>query len=223
MDSVTRCRRARQGVRHSPRALRERPGDARRAAGGDRAAAGDGAPPAVALEAHGLLRRDDEGRFDLGLELVALGQRRRPSSSRSPSWRVPCSTELRDETGESVQLFVREGDAAAMRVSLQSPHALRWIVPDGALLPLERRIRRPGADGRASAPGGLGGKRRGAGSGSRVGQRAGSRRGRRSSPRQRQRSGRATQPVAGAGSAPTSSLPTAACRRALGLTPERRV
>ncbi len=29
---------------------------------------------AVALEAHGLLRRDDEGRFDLGPELAALGR-----------------------------------------------------------------------------------------------------------------------------------------------------
>ena len=28
---------------------------------------------AVALEAHGLLRRDDEGRFSLGLRLVGLG------------------------------------------------------------------------------------------------------------------------------------------------------
>ena len=29
---------------------------------------------AVALEAHGMLRRDDDGRFDLGPELAALGR-----------------------------------------------------------------------------------------------------------------------------------------------------
>ena len=43
---------------------------------------------------------------------------------------------LRDELGESVQLFVQEGDARRCVVSLQSGHGLRWIVPEGALLPL---------------------------------------------------------------------------------------
>ena len=46
-------------------------------------------------------------------------------------------TRLRDETGESVQLFVREGTQRRCVVSLPSPHALRWIVPEGALLPLD--------------------------------------------------------------------------------------
>jgi DNA-binding IclR family transcriptional regulator len=35
-----------------------------------------------------------------------------------------------------VQLYVREDDARRCVVSLQSPHALRWIVPEGSLLPL---------------------------------------------------------------------------------------
>ena len=39
-------------------------------------------------------------------------------------------------TGESVQLFVREGDRRRCVVSLQSAHGLRWIVPEGAVLPL---------------------------------------------------------------------------------------
>ena len=91
---------------------------------------------AVALEAHGLLRRDDEGRFDLGPELAALG---RVASERFPLAGLagPVLEALRDDTGESVQLFVREGAHRRCVVSLQSPHALRWIVPEGVLFPLD--------------------------------------------------------------------------------------
>ena len=45
--------------------------------------------------------------------------------------------QLRDHTGESAQLFVREGHSRRCVVSLQSPHALRWIVPEGVLFPLD--------------------------------------------------------------------------------------
>lgn len=91
---------------------------------------------AVALEEHGLLRRDDEGRFDLGPELAALG---RVASDRFPlaALSLPVLERLRDQTGESVQLFVREGAQRRCVVSLQSPHALRWIVPEGVLFPLD--------------------------------------------------------------------------------------
>ena len=91
---------------------------------------------AVALEAHGLLRRDEEGRFDLGPELAALG---RITAERYPlaELALPALTALRDASGESVQLFVREGHLRRCVLSLQSPHALRWIVPEGVLFPLE--------------------------------------------------------------------------------------
>jgi DNA-binding IclR family transcriptional regulator len=91
---------------------------------------------AVALEQHGLLRRDDEGRFDLGPELAALG---RIASDRFPlaALALPALERLRDESGESVQLFVREGAQRRCVLSLQSPHALRWIVPEGVLFPLD--------------------------------------------------------------------------------------
>ncbi|MCU1398616.1 MAG: putative IclR family transcriptional regulator, partial [Acidimicrobiales bacterium] len=49
----------------------------------------------------------------------------------------PALMALRDATGESVQLFVREGNERRCVVSLQSPHGLRWIVPEGARLPLD--------------------------------------------------------------------------------------
>ena len=91
---------------------------------------------AVALEVHGLLRRDADGRFDLGPELATLG---RAASERFPlaTLALPVLSTLRDETGESVQLFVREGNQRRCVVSLQSPHALRWIVPEGVLFPLD--------------------------------------------------------------------------------------
>ena len=91
---------------------------------------------ATSLEAHGLLRRDADGRFDLGLGLVSLGE---AAAARFPLVEVarPVLEQLRDGTGESVQLFVREGDQRRCVLSLESPHGLRWIVPQGALLPLD--------------------------------------------------------------------------------------
>jgi len=91
---------------------------------------------AIALEQHGLVRRDRDGRFELGLALVALGQAAADGFPLAELAR-PALTTLRDETGESVQLFVREPDGRRCVVSLQSSHGLRWIVPEGALLPLE--------------------------------------------------------------------------------------
>jgi DNA-binding IclR family transcriptional regulator len=45
---------------------------------------------------------------------------------------------LRDQTGESTQLYTREGEARICLLSLESPHSLRTIVPVGAALPLAR-------------------------------------------------------------------------------------
>ena len=89
----------------------------------------------AALELHGLLRRDGAGRYELGLGLVSLGQ---AAAERFPLVELarPVLDELRTVTGESVQLFVREGDQRRCVVSLQSAHGLRWIVPEGSLLPL---------------------------------------------------------------------------------------
>lgn len=90
---------------------------------------------ASALEAHGVLRRDGDGRFELGHGLVSLG---RVAGERFPlAARVrPVLEALRDETGESVQFFVREGDHRRCVISLESAHGLRWIVPEGSLFPL---------------------------------------------------------------------------------------
>jgi DNA-binding IclR family transcriptional regulator len=89
----------------------------------------------VALEQHHLVRRDAQGRFCLGFELVALG---RVAGEQFPMAELatPVLHELRERCGESVQLYVREDDARRCVVSLQSPHGLRWIVPEGSVLPL---------------------------------------------------------------------------------------
>jgi DNA-binding IclR family transcriptional regulator len=91
---------------------------------------------AAALEHHGLLRRDEAGRYELGLALVSLG---RTAAERFPLVEMahPMLQELCRDTGESVQLFVREGAQRRCVLSLESPHGLRWIVPQGSLLPLE--------------------------------------------------------------------------------------
>jgi len=91
---------------------------------------------ASALEIHGLLRRDTDGRFELGHGLVPLG---REAAERFPLVDLarPELEALRDTTGESVQLFVREGAQRRCVQSLESTHGLRWIVPEGALLPLD--------------------------------------------------------------------------------------
>jgi DNA-binding IclR family transcriptional regulator len=91
---------------------------------------------AGALEQHGLLRRDGVGRYELGLALVSLGQ---AAAASLPLVEIsrPVLLDLRDDTGESVQLFVREGGQRRCVLSLESPHGLRWIVPQGSLLSLE--------------------------------------------------------------------------------------
>ncbi len=91
---------------------------------------------AAALETHGVLRRDGEGRFELGHGLVQLG---RLAAARFPLAAAarPVLESLRDSTGESVQLFVVEGDQRRCVISLESTHGLRWIVPAGSLFPLD--------------------------------------------------------------------------------------
>ncbi len=45
---------------------------------------------------------------------------------------------LRDETGESVQLYVIDGDSRVCVAALESPHGLRTIVPVGAALTMQK-------------------------------------------------------------------------------------
>jgi DNA-binding IclR family transcriptional regulator len=90
---------------------------------------------AVALESHGLVRRDDDGRFCLGLRLIGLGHE---AAEAVPVWAAarPALAWLHEHTGESVQLYVRDGDARVCVESIESARELRTIVPVGARLPL---------------------------------------------------------------------------------------
>ena len=97
---------------------------------------------ASALADLGMLRRDD-GVWALGPTLARLGAAAAAGPPLALSAR-PALEDLRDATGESVQLYVRRGDERVCIVSLESPHSLRTIVPVGAVLPLER-----GSAGRA--------------------------------------------------------------------------
>jgi DNA-binding IclR family transcriptional regulator len=90
---------------------------------------------AVALEVHGLARRDGGGRFALGLRLAALG---RAAAGPLADLARPALERLRDATGESVQLYVLDGNGRRCIASLDSPNELRTIVPVGAVLPLDR-------------------------------------------------------------------------------------
>lgn len=92
---------------------------------------------ATALETHGLLRRDADGSFVLGFRMVALGREAADQFSLAEIAR-PALRWLRDETGESAQLYVREGDTRICVDALESPHGLRTIVAVGAVLPLDR-------------------------------------------------------------------------------------
>jgi DNA-binding IclR family transcriptional regulator len=100
---------------------------------------------AVALEVHGFVRREGDGRFALGLRLVDLGRSAARTLPVADAAR-PALVALRDGTGESAQLYVRDGDRRVCVVSLESPHGLRTIVPVGASLPL-----RVGSAGRVLA------------------------------------------------------------------------
>lgn len=91
---------------------------------------------ASALETHGLLRRDGDGRFTLGSRMLSLGR------AAFDGWPLaaaaaPALAVLRDVTGESAQLYVRDGASRVCIASLESPHGLRTIVTTGETLPLD--------------------------------------------------------------------------------------
>ena len=88
-----------------------------------------------ALEAHGLVVRG-EGRYALGMRLSLWGSRAVALDLLQAV--RPVLVSLRDEVGESVQLYVREGDHRVCVASVErGGGGLRDTVPVGAVLPLE--------------------------------------------------------------------------------------
>lgn len=90
---------------------------------------------ASALVVHGLVRRSEDGGFALGAELVGLGR----AAAGGWPWgdaAGPALASLVEATGESAQLYVREGDARLCLLARESSQELRTIVAEGARLPL---------------------------------------------------------------------------------------
>jgi DNA-binding IclR family transcriptional regulator len=89
---------------------------------------------ATALEHHGLVARDDQGRFTLGPRLGALAAGVGPDQLVRAAG--PVLARLRDVTGESAQLYRRRGDTRVCVAAAERESGLRDSVPVGSELPM---------------------------------------------------------------------------------------
>ena len=88
---------------------------------------------AAGLETHRLLTRDPQGRWRLGPALNELaGQAHDPLLAAGAA----VLPRLREITGESVQLYRREGTSRVCVVAMEPPAGLRDTVPVGTRLPM---------------------------------------------------------------------------------------
>ena len=88
---------------------------------------------AVALELHRLVSRNVEGRFVLGPRLAELAA---VLPDPLVSAAQPVLAWVRDESGESAQLYRRDGIERVCVASAERAHGLRTTVPVGSRLPL---------------------------------------------------------------------------------------
>jgi DNA-binding IclR family transcriptional regulator len=88
---------------------------------------------AAGLEFHRLLARDDTGRWNLGPGLTELAARVDDPLLAAGEVVLPG---LREITGESVQMYRREGSDRVCVAALEPPAGLRDTVPVGARLPM---------------------------------------------------------------------------------------
>ena len=89
---------------------------------------------AVALEYHRMVTRDIQGRFVLGPRLSELATA--AGEDRLLATAGPVLSALRDHTGESAQLFRRQGDQRVCVAAAERPIGLRDSIPVGATLPM---------------------------------------------------------------------------------------
>jgi hypothetical protein len=90
----------------------------------------------VALEVHGLVGRTADGAFRLGPRLTELALRA-DHGLELGTLAAGVLTRLHDQTGESVQLYLRSGDRRLCVAARDAGAGLRDSVPVGALLPLD--------------------------------------------------------------------------------------
>lgn len=83
----------------------------------------------LALELHGFLRRDADGRIVTGARFA---------TGMLPQIAEPILRRLTEETGESSQVYVRRGDHRMCIAAVESSQVLRTTVDIGTLLPVER-------------------------------------------------------------------------------------
>ncbi|MDP9426495.1 MAG: IclR family transcriptional regulator [Actinomycetota bacterium] len=109
-----------------------------------------------ALETHHLVARS-EGRYALGMRLLGWGSEVAAGAGLIGAAR-PALAALRDATGESTQLYVREGDARVCVATVERATGLKTTVPVGAVFPLVRgsagKVLLAWAEDRDAFPGG---------------------------------------------------------------------
>jgi DNA-binding IclR family transcriptional regulator len=88
---------------------------------------------AAGLETHRLLARDSQGRWRLGPAVNELAGR---VNDPLPAAGAAVLPRLREITGESVQLYRREGTSRICVAAMEPPAGLRDTVPVGARLPM---------------------------------------------------------------------------------------
>ncbi|MCG5433694.1 IclR family transcriptional regulator [Mycobacterium sp. MYCO198283] len=88
---------------------------------------------AAGLETHRLLARDADGRWRLGSAISALAHR---VDDALPAAAAAVLPRLREITGESVQLYRRDGTERICVAALEPPAGLRDTVPVGIRLPM---------------------------------------------------------------------------------------
>jgi DNA-binding IclR family transcriptional regulator len=86
---------------------------------------------AVALEVHGLLVRDGSGRWSIGPKVGRLA-----GNDTLLARAEPVLARLRDLTGESAQLYRRQGTERLCVAAAERGSGLRDTVPVGAVLPM---------------------------------------------------------------------------------------
>lgn len=88
---------------------------------------------AMALESHRLLVRDGAGRWAPGPGLAEIS---RTAPDPLVTLGAPALARLRDRTGESAQLYRRDGDARVCIAAAERSHGLRDTVAVGSRLPM---------------------------------------------------------------------------------------
>jgi len=90
---------------------------------------------AVALEHHGLVARDEAGAFVLGPRVMDLAAA--AAGDRLGAAAGPVLARLRDATGESAQVFRRQGADRVCVAVAERPTGLRDTIPVGEVLPMK--------------------------------------------------------------------------------------